>query len=96
MRVRALAPGGRLAALNPGGGPFNAYELLIRSAQVIGFRTAAVAQEKPEAYARRLDELGELHRDRTLCPRSSPKHRSPKRHAPTRSSGPAATSARSF
>ncbi|MFF0558688.1 zinc-binding alcohol dehydrogenase family protein [Streptomyces sp. NPDC004266] len=67
--VRALAPGGRLVAFSSGGGTIDAYELLVRSASVIGFQMAALARAEPEAYARRIDELWELHRDRTLRPR---------------------------
>ncbi|MFI1658950.1 zinc-binding alcohol dehydrogenase family protein [Streptomyces sp. NPDC020472] len=67
--VRALAPGGRLVAFSSGGGTIDAYELLVRSASVIGFQMAALARAEPGAYARRIDELWELHRDRTLRPR---------------------------
>ncbi|MCC5576172.1 zinc-binding dehydrogenase [Microtetraspora sp. AC03309] len=67
--VRALAPGGRLVAFSSGGGTIDAYELLIRSASVIGFQMAAIARGKPEVYTRWLDELWELHRNRTLRPR---------------------------
>ncbi|CAM5266545.1 Zinc-binding dehydrogenase OS=Streptomyces tendae OX=1932 GN=GUR47_24720 PE=4 SV=1 [Streptomyces tendae] len=66
--VRALAPGGRLVAFSSGGGTIDAYELLIRSASVIGFQMAAIARGKPELYARWLDGLWELHRSRTLRP----------------------------
>ncbi|MES5820813.1 zinc-binding dehydrogenase [Streptomyces sp. RG80] len=66
--VRALAPGGRLVAFSSGGGTIDAYELLVRSASVTGFQMAAIARNKPELYARWLDELWELHRDRTLRP----------------------------
>ncbi|ROQ26685.1 NADPH:quinone reductase-like Zn-dependent oxidoreductase [Streptomyces sp. PanSC19] len=64
--VRALAPSGRLVAFSSGGGTIDAYELLVRGASVIGFQMAAIARGEPEVYARRLDELWELHRDRTL------------------------------
>ncbi|WP_086831434.1 zinc-binding dehydrogenase [Streptomyces sp. NRRL B-24572] len=67
--VRALAPGGRLVAFSSGGGTVEAYELLVRGASVIGFQMAAIARGEPEVYARWLDELWELHRDRTLRPR---------------------------
>ncbi|OIJ64025.1 quinone oxidoreductase family protein [Streptomyces mangrovisoli] len=67
--VRALAPGGRLVAFSSGGGTVDAYELLVRSASVIGFQMAAVARGEPETYARRRDELWELHRDGALSPR---------------------------
>ncbi|MFJ9080160.1 zinc-binding alcohol dehydrogenase family protein [Streptomyces sp. NPDC102278] len=66
--VRALAPGGRLVAFSSGGGTIDAYELLIRSASVIGFQMAAIARGKPDVYARWLDELWELHRNRTVRP----------------------------
>ncbi|MFH8621768.1 zinc-binding alcohol dehydrogenase family protein [Streptomyces vietnamensis] len=69
--VRALAPGGRLVAFSSGGGTVEAYELLVRGASVIGFQMAAIARGEPEVYARWLDELWELHRDRTLRPRVS-------------------------
>ncbi|MEU6622937.1 zinc-binding dehydrogenase [Streptomyces litmocidini] len=64
--VRALAPGGRLVAFSSGGGTIDAYELLVRGASAIGFQMAAIARGEPEVYARRRDELWELHRDRTL------------------------------
>ncbi|SEE03016.1 zinc-binding dehydrogenase [Streptomyces sp. TLI_105] len=67
--VRALAPGGRLVAFSSGGGTIDAYELLVRGASVIGFQMAALARREPEVYARRLDELWELHRAHTLRPR---------------------------
>ncbi|WNE95002.1 zinc-binding dehydrogenase [Streptomyces luomodiensis] len=67
--VRALARGGRLVAFSSGGGTIDAYELLVRGASAIGFQTAAVARDKPEVYARWLDEVWELHRDGTLRPR---------------------------
>ncbi|RAG83991.1 NADP-dependent oxidoreductase [Streptacidiphilus pinicola] len=54
--VRALAPGGRLVAFSSGGGTVEAYELLVRSASVVGFQMAAVARNKPELYARWRDE----------------------------------------
>ncbi|WP_392893182.1 zinc-binding alcohol dehydrogenase family protein [Streptomyces sp. LN699] len=66
--VRALAPDGRLVAFSSGGGTIDAYELLIRSASVIGFHMAAIARDKPDVYARWLHELWELHRNRTLRP----------------------------
>ncbi|MEU9417898.1 zinc-binding dehydrogenase [Streptomyces sp. NPDC048272] len=66
--VRALAPGGRLVAFSSGGGTIDAYELLIRSASVIGFQMAAIARGKPDVYARWLEELWELHHNRTLRP----------------------------
>ncbi|MFJ7965626.1 zinc-binding alcohol dehydrogenase family protein [Streptomyces sp. NPDC096324] len=64
--VRALTPGGRLVAFSSGGGTIDAYELLVRSASVIGFQMAALARGEPALYARRRDELWELHRDGTL------------------------------
>ncbi|MET8859731.1 zinc-binding dehydrogenase [Streptomyces sp. NPDC004579] len=64
--VRALTPGGRLVAFSSGGGTIDAYELLVRSASVIGFQMAAIARGEPAVYARRRDELWELHRDGTL------------------------------
>ncbi|MEU1438791.1 zinc-binding alcohol dehydrogenase family protein [Streptomyces sp. NPDC005775] len=64
--VRALAPGGRLVAFSSGGGTIDAYELLVRGASAIGFQMAALARGKPEVYARWLEELWGLHRDRTL------------------------------
>ncbi|MFF9850980.1 quinone oxidoreductase family protein [Streptomyces litmocidini] len=64
--VRALAPGGRLVAFSSGGGTIDAYELLVRGASVVGFQMAAVARDEPEVYARRRDELWELHRDHAL------------------------------
>ncbi|MGW1255118.1 quinone oxidoreductase family protein [Streptomyces sp. NPDC002513] len=67
--VRALASGGRLVAFSSGGGTIDAYELLIRSASAIGFQMAAIARAEPEIYAHWLDELWELHRNRTLRPR---------------------------
>ncbi|MGW3915482.1 quinone oxidoreductase family protein [Streptomyces sp. NPDC005070] len=67
--VRALAPGGRLVAFSSGGGTIDAYELLVRGASVIGFQMAAIARDRPSVYARRRDELWELHRNGTLRPR---------------------------
>ncbi|MEU4898318.1 zinc-binding dehydrogenase [Streptomyces sp. NPDC044780] len=67
--VRALARGGRLVAFSSGGGTIDAYELLVRGASAIGFQTAAIARDKPEVYARWLDEVWELHRDGMLRPR---------------------------
>ncbi|MFF2364782.1 zinc-binding alcohol dehydrogenase family protein [Streptomyces sp. NPDC058122] len=64
--VRALTPGGRLVAFSSGGGTIDAYELLLRSASVIGFQMAAIARGEPAVYAHRRDELWELHRDGTL------------------------------
>ncbi|WP_204056726.1 quinone oxidoreductase family protein [Microbispora corallina] len=66
--VRALAPGGRLVAFSSGGGTVDAYELLVRSASVVGFQLAAIARGRPEVYARWRDELWELHRGGTLRP----------------------------
>ncbi|MER5198642.1 quinone oxidoreductase family protein [Streptomyces sp. NPDC002755] len=60
--VRALAPGGRLVAFSSGGGTIDAYDLLVRSASVVGFQMAAIARGRPEEYARWRDELWELHR----------------------------------
>ncbi|WP_042381696.1 quinone oxidoreductase family protein [Streptacidiphilus melanogenes] len=54
--VRALATGGRLVAFSSGGGSVDAFELLVRSASVIGFQMAAVARNRPETYARWRDE----------------------------------------
>jgi NADPH:quinone reductase-like Zn-dependent oxidoreductase len=59
--VRVLAPGGRLVAFGSGGGMVEAYELLVRSASVIGFQIAAVARDRPEAYARWREELWAMH-----------------------------------
>ncbi|MEV5312485.1 zinc-binding dehydrogenase [Streptomyces sp. NPDC052610] len=67
--VRALAAGGRLVAFSSGGGTIDAYELLVRSASVIGFQMAAVARNSPGTYAHWLAELWELHRHHTLRPR---------------------------
>jgi NADPH:quinone reductase-like Zn-dependent oxidoreductase len=64
--VRALAPGGRLVAFSSGGGTVDAFELLVRSASVIGFQMAAIARNQPELYARWLGELWELHREGVL------------------------------
>ncbi|MEU0074575.1 zinc-binding dehydrogenase [Streptomyces sp. NPDC006332] len=69
--VRALAPRGRLVAFSSGGGAIDAYELLVRGASATGFQMAAIARGEPEVYARWLDELWDLHRDNTLCPRVS-------------------------
>ncbi len=54
--VRALAPGGRLVAFSSGGGSVDAFELLVRSASVIGFQMAAIARNQPERYARWREE----------------------------------------
>lgn len=64
--VRALAPGGRLVAFGSGGGTVDAFELLVRSASVVGFQMAAVARDRPEVYARWRDELWTFHRKGTL------------------------------
>ncbi|NEA38508.1 zinc-binding dehydrogenase [Streptomyces sp. SID11385] len=64
--VRALAPGGRLVAFSSGGGSVDAFELLVRSASVIGFQMAAVARNQPERYARWREEQWELFRAREL------------------------------
>ncbi|MEK8169446.1 zinc-binding dehydrogenase [Streptomyces sp. M19] len=40
-------PGGRLVAFSSGGGEIDAYELLVRSASVIGFQMAAIARAGP-------------------------------------------------
>ncbi|MBC2908132.1 quinone oxidoreductase family protein [Streptomyces cupreus] len=69
LAVRALAPAGRLVAFSSGGGTIDAYELLVRGASVIGFQMAAIARGKPEVYARWLNGIWELHRNRTLRPR---------------------------
>ncbi|MGW4304172.1 quinone oxidoreductase family protein [Streptomyces sp. NPDC004646] len=66
--VRALAPNGRLIAYSSGGGTVDAYELLVRSASVTGFQMAAVARAQPELYARRLTEVWDHYRQRTLRP----------------------------
>lgn len=59
--VRALAPGGRLVSFGSGGGTIDAYELLVRSASVVGFQIAAVARNQPELYARWRDETWQFH-----------------------------------
>ncbi|MEY9872467.1 NADPH2:quinone reductase [Streptacidiphilus sp. MAP12-33] len=64
--VRALAPGGRLVAFSSGGGTVDAYELLIRSASVIGFQMAAIARNKPDLYARWREELWAAWRAGTI------------------------------
>ncbi|MFD7640529.1 zinc-binding alcohol dehydrogenase family protein [Kitasatospora sp. NPDC059795] len=64
--VRALADGGRLVAFSSGGGSVDAFELLVRSASVIGFQMAAVARNQPEQYARWRDEQWELFAAGTL------------------------------
>ncbi|MFF0477551.1 hypothetical protein [Streptomyces sp. NPDC004284] len=66
---RALGPVAVWSPPGSGGGAIDAHEPLVRGASVIGFQAAVVARGEPEAYARRLDELGELHRDRRLGPR---------------------------
>lgn len=50
--VRALATGGRLVAFSSGGGSVDAFELLVRSASVIGFQMAHIARNQPQLYAR--------------------------------------------
>ncbi|MCE7004053.1 zinc-binding dehydrogenase [Kibdelosporangium philippinense] len=64
--VCALASGGRLVAFSSGGGTIEAYELLTRSASVIGFQMAAIARGNPQLYARWRDELWQLHHDGDL------------------------------
>jgi NADPH:quinone reductase-like Zn-dependent oxidoreductase len=64
--VRALAPRGRLVAFSSGGGTIEAYDLLARSASVIGFQMAALVRDNPRQYARWRDEIWELHRTGVL------------------------------
>lgn len=67
--VRALAPHGRLVAFSSGGGTIDAYELLARSASVIGFQMAALVRDSLGHYKRWRDEVWELHRVGALRPR---------------------------
>ncbi|MCX5194175.1 zinc-binding dehydrogenase [Streptomyces sp. NBC_00249] len=64
--VRALATGGRLVAFSSGGGTVEAYELLVRGASLIGFQMRAVAQGRPELYARWQREQWEMYAAGTL------------------------------
>ncbi|RCH68933.1 NADP-dependent oxidoreductase [Streptomyces sp. SDr-06] len=59
--VKALSPGGRLVAFSSGGGSIEAYDLLVGGKSAIGFQIALIARNKPELYARWLDENWELH-----------------------------------
>ncbi|MEE1766997.1 zinc-binding dehydrogenase [Streptomyces sp. JV185] len=64
--VRALASGGRLVAFSSGGGSIDAFDLLVRSASVIGFQMAAIARNQPEQYARWREEQWDLFLARKL------------------------------
>ncbi|MEU4152878.1 quinone oxidoreductase family protein [Streptomyces sp. NPDC026659] len=66
--ISALAPNGRLIAFSSGGGTIDAYELLVRSASVIGFQMARIARTEPELYARWLAELWDLYVQGALRP----------------------------
>lgn len=93
--VRAPAPGGRLVALSPGGGKIDAYELLIRSATVVGLQIAAVARNLPDLYERWRADIWQFHRSGALRSTCTPRSRSTSPHVPTRTSSHAATPARS-